>query len=399
MPPLELADLRRPLGLLRSRAPWTALLYLALEAAAGAVSIAVWLTVLLIPLWLLLWPRLELRLVPLAGRRAPDVVRRRGALRWQDVVLVLLTAVMASAMFFVGIFAVVLLGVLFGTPVAVLSGRTITGWDADQVLPSVPAAVVAPLLGLAVLGLMLWAATALAYGWSGLSVALLRDEERRLAAQIDALGDMSVQRDDVTALERRALERDLHDGAQVHLSAAGMRLALLQLDAEQLLVGRARDRMLTGLEEIGEQLDLGGRSVREAARGLTAPVLRDGGLQDALRELARALPLATELTCDVPRLPEELEHSVHLVAREALTNVVRHSGAQQVRIRCVISGGTLILEIIDDGSGGAEPTGTGLVSVQARARRLGGTLELESPDGGPTTLLLRVPTPPEGGAS
>src|SRR5699024_5799631 len=145
--------------------------------------------------------------------------------------------------------------------------------------------------------------------------------------------------------------------------------------------------------------DLGGRSVREAARGLTAPVLRDGGLQDALRELARALPLATELTCDVPRLPEELEHSVHLVAREALTNVVRHSGAQQVRIRCVISGGTLILEIIDDGSGGAEPTGTGLVSVQARARRLGGTLELESPDGGPTTLLLRVPTPPGGGAS
>src|SRR5699024_11673423 len=112
--------------------------------------------------------------------------------------------------------------------------------------------------------------------------------------------------------------------------AAGRRRAPRRLAAEQLRAGRARARMLTGLEEIGEQLDLGGRSVREAARGLTAPVLRDGGLQDALRELARALPLATELTCDVPRLPEELEHSVHLVAREALTNVVRHSGAQQV---------------------------------------------------------------------
>lgn len=399
MPRLELADLRRPLRLLRSRAPWTALVYLALEAAAGVVSIAVWFTVLLIPLWLLFWPRLELHLLPLAGRTTPDVARRRGALRWQDVVLVLLTAVMAAAMFFVVVFVVVLLGMLFVTPFAVLSGRTVTGWNADQILPSVPAAVIAPILGLVVLGVMLWATTALAYGWSGLSLALLRDEERRLAAQIEALGDMTVQRDDVAAIERRTLERDLHDGAQMHLSAAGMRLALLQLDAEQLLVGHARDRMLTGLEEIEEQLDLGGRSVREAASGLVAPVLRDGGLEDALRELARALPVATELTCNVPRLPEELEHSVHLVAREGLTNVVRHSGAKRVWIRCVISGSTLILEIIDDGHGGAEPTGTGLVSLQARARRLGGAVELESPDGGPTTLLLHVPAPPEGGAS
>lgn len=409
MPPLELADLRRPLRLLRTRAPWTALLYLALEAVAGALSIGVWLTVLLIPLWLLFWPRVELRLLPLAGRQSPEVPRRRGVLRWQDVVVVLLTAVMAAAVFFAGIFLIVLLGVLFATPFAVLSGREVTAWSADQVLPSVPAAVIAPILGLVVLLLVLWAATALAYGWSGISLALLRDEERRLAAQVDALGDMTVQRDDVVAIERRALERDLHDGAQMHLSAASMRLGLLQLDAELLPAGGRHDQILVGLEAVREQLDLGGRAVREAASGLVAPVLRDSGLQGALQELAHALPLATELECEVPRLAEELEHSVHLIAREGVTNVVRHSGATHVRIACGLtgatapdpvreSGSTLVLRITDDGHGGADTTGTGLISMQARARRLGGTLQIDSPDGGPTILLLRVPTPPGGDA-
>ncbi|WP_193105644.1 sensor histidine kinase [Brachybacterium sp. FME24] len=404
MPRLDPAALRHPLHLLRTRAPWTALVYLVLEALAGIVSIGSWFTILLIPAWLLTWPRLEQRLLPLAGRASPRVIRRRGEMRWQDIVLVLLTAVMAVAAFFVGIVVVVLLGTLFATPVAVLSGRDVTLGNADQVLPAVPAALVAPVLGLAVLALVLWGATALAYGWSGLSLALLRDEESRLAAQVEALGDMSVQREDVVALERRALERDLHDGAQMHLSAAGLRLALLQLDAEQLPAGGPQDRVLAGLDEVREQLDLGGQSVRDAARGLVPTVLRDGGLEAALEELARALPLKTELECTVPRLPEAVEHGVHLIAREALTNIVRHSGAEHVLIHGTLTSGsaddtapTLLLEITDDGHGGAAPTGTGLISMRARARNLGGTLDLDSPDGGPTMLRLQVPANTGGG--
>lgn len=400
MPRPDPAPLTRPLRLLRSRAPWTALLYLALQAIAGAISIAVWMTILLIPVWLLAWPRLERRLLPLAGRDAPEPPGR-WELRWQDVVLVLLTAVMAAAGFFAGVLLVVVLGMLFATPFVVLSGREVTGWNADQVLPSLPAAVLAPLLGLVVLALVLWGAAALAHGWSGISHALLRDDERRLARQVDALGDQAVRRDDVIALERRALERDLHDGAQMHLGAAGMRLAMLQLDAEQLPSGDARERILSGLDAVREQLDHGVASIREATAGLVPTTLRDGGLEAALGELADALPLLVEVDCRVPRLAPEVEHGILLIAREALTNVVRHSEAEQVRIDCTIpdDADRLLLEIADDGRGGAASTGTGLVSMRARARRLGGGLTLVSPVGRGTTVLVRVPVDAAGTAS
>lgn len=387
---------------MRTRAPWTSLLYLVLQAAAGVVSLGVFFTVLLIPVWLLAWPRAETRLLPLVGRPALRVARRPGQMRWQHVVLVLLTAVMAAAMFFVGIVLVVVIGTLFATPVAVLAGREATWGAADQVIPSMLVIIVFPVLGLIALFFALWGLTALAYGWSGLSTALLRDEESRLAAQVEALGDMTVQLDDSVALERRVLERNLHDGAQMHLSAAGLRLAMLQLEAEQLPVGEARSTILTGLDEVREQLDLGGQSVRNAVSGLVPTVLRDGGLQAAIAELARAVPLETTTECTVPRLPISLEHSVHLIAHEAITNVVRHSDAQTVSIRCTLDDppttGTpsiLHLQITDDGRGGAVSTGTGLISIGARARSLGGILTLDSPEGGPTVVDLNVPVAAE----
>lgn len=383
---------------MRSRAPWTSLLYLILQAAAGVVSLGVFFTVLLIPVWLLAWPRAEARLLPLAGRPALRVTRPMGQMRWQDVVLTLLTAVMAAAMFFVGIVLVVVIGTLFATPVAVLAGQEATWGVADQVLPPMLVIIVFPVLGVVALFFALWGLTALAYGWSGLSTALLRDEESRLVAQVEALGDMTVQLDDAVALERRVLERNLHDGAQMHLSAAGLRLAMLQLEAEQLPVGEARSTILTGLDEVREQLDLGGQSVRNAVSGLVPTVLRDGGLQAAIAELARAVPLETTTECTVPRLPVSLEHSVHLIAHEAITNVVRHSEAQTVSIRCTLDDPTttdapsiLHLQIVDDGRGGAVSTGTGLISMRARARSLGGILTLDSPEGGPTVVDLKVP--------
>lgn len=398
---LESSALLRPLRLLRTRAPWTALLYLAAQALAGAVSIAVWFTVLLIPVWLVIWPRCEQRLLPLAGRSALALRRGRWELRWQDVVLVLLTAVMAVAAFFLGITVVVVLGTLLAVPFAAAAGREITSWDGDQVLPMFPTVILAPLLGLLLLLLVLWGVTALAYGWSALSTALLRDEERRLAAQVDALSTEAVRLGDSIALERRALERDLHDGAQMHLSAAGMRLAMLRLDVEDLVAGDAeREQLLAGLDEVQQQLDLGGNAVRDAAGGLVPSSLRDGGLTGALEELAASVPLPVALECSVPRQSEALEQSLLLIAREALTNVVRHSGAERAAIRCVQQDGVVLLEVSDDGHGGAEPTGTGLVSMHARARSLGGTLAVTSPEGGGTSLVLRVPSaaPQEGTA-
>ncbi|UYG17712.1 histidine kinase [Brachybacterium huguangmaarense] len=253
--------------------------------------------------------------------------------------------------------------------------------------------MLAPLLGLVLLALLLWGAVALAWAWGRVSLLLFVDVEARLAAQVDALSLETVRREDAIALERRVLQRNLHDGAQMHLSAAAMRLGMLELDAETLPAGPGRTRVLEGLEAVREQLDLGAQSVRDAAAGLVPLALRDGGLCPTLREAAAALPLACEVSCDVPRLRESVEQSLFLVASEALTNVVRHAEASRVRIRCALDDGgrALALEIADDGCGGAEPTGTGLVGIAARVRGLGGTLAVSSPEGGPTALRVRMP--------
>lgn len=388
------SDLRRPQRLLRTRAPWTAIVYLVCEALGGLIAMGSWFTVVLIPVWLLVWPRLEERLVSLAGHRRPVVTRRRWEMRWQDVVLVLLTAPMAVLVGFSGFLLLIVLGMLLGAPFVAATGRQLTGFDPDHVLPTVPTAIIAPLLGLLLVFLLLWGVTALAYGWGWLSVRLLRDDAKRLAAQVEALGAQAVRSGDAIALERRALERDLHDGAQMHLSAAGMRLAMLQLDAESLPEqpgDTRREDLLDGLDAVRQQLDLAARSVRSAARGLVPSALRDGGLDQALAELVRSLPIDVDLVCRGPRLSENLEQSLYLVASEALTNVVRHADARRAEVTCTLEDGTVVLQVSDDGRGGAEETGTGLVSMRARARALGGSFELSSPVGGPTVLRVRVP--------
>lgn len=394
-------ELRHPLRIVRSRAPWRALIYLLLEALAGVVTIGVWFTVLLIPVWLLAWPRTESRLLPLADTPRPRTDRGRWSMRWQDVVLVLLTPAMAFGVFVLGTLVVTVLGSLFSVPVMVIIGRDIRVTSAGAPLPAVPMAILSPVLGILVLILVLWGLTALAFGWATINSALLRDEEGRLAAQVDALSDRSVRVGDEFDLERRALERDLHDGAQMHLSAAGMRLALAQLDVEQLVEGPDRERLLTELCDARVQLDLGVQAVRDAASGLVPSSLRDGGLDAALRELAEALPLVVRLTCDVPRLPGVLERSVHLMAQEALTNVARHSRAATVTVDCRILDAEdttdakeqILLEVADDGIGGAGPTGTGIVGIRARARSLGGRLHLSSPEGEGTVVTVHVPVP------
>lgn len=412
---LTAADLRRPWPLLRTRAPWTALLYLLIESAAGTVAMASWVSVILIPLWLLAWPRIEQQAVRLAGVRIRPRRRGRWELRWQDVVLVMLTAVIAMGAFLIVVVLATVLLMLFTAPFVIASGRTPTLWDADQELPALPVAILAPLIGIVLVALLLWAAAALAYGWASISAALLGDEEKRLAAQVEALGDENVRIQEAVSQQRSALERDLHDGAQMHLSAAGMRLALMRLDAEALPAGPARGALLEGLDDLEHQISATAASIRSSVTGLVPDLLRDEGLPAALTALTDALPIASEVHVEVPRLPEETERAVHLIVSEALTNIARHARARHVVMQCTLDpdgpGGTddpdgsdgaddrddavdarlLRLAVRDDGIGGAEPTGMGLVGMSARARALGGTLVVTSPPGGPTEVSARIP--------
>ncbi len=187
---------------------------------------------------------------------------------------------------------------------------------------------------------------------------------------------------------RRRIERDLHDGTQQRLVSLGLELRLAQgmVPAE-----------LAGLEaEIGKVADeLNGvvEDLREIARGIHPVILSEGGLGPALRTLARRAAIAVEL--EVPalgRLPEPVEVAAYYVCSEALTNATRHARASVVSIVLEERGGCLQLSIGDDGAGGADPArGSGLIGLRDRAEALGGSLEVSSPPGEGTLILVQLP--------
>jgi signal transduction histidine kinase len=187
---------------------------------------------------------------------------------------------------------------------------------------------------------------------------------------------------------RRRIERDLHDGTQQRLVSLGLELRLAQgmvsaelagLEAE---IGKVADE-LTGVVE----------DLREIARGIHPAILSEGGLGPALRTLARRAAIPVEL--DVPalgRLPEPVEVAAYYAVSEALTNATRHARASVMRVAAGQRDGGLHLSIRDDGAGGADPAGgSGLIGLRDRAEALGGSLEVSSPPGEGTLILVQLP--------
>jgi signal transduction histidine kinase len=186
--------------------------------------------------------------------------------------------------------------------------------------------------------------------------------------------------------ERRRLERDLHDGAQARLVALA------------LLIGRARTR--TGadpelrdlLERAAGELQTSLDELRELARGIHPAVLTDRGLEPALRSLgARAtVPVTVEVT--VPRLPGAVECAAYFVASEALQNVAKYAHATRAIVAVRRSGGRVVVEVADDGIGGADASrGSGLSGLADRLAALDGTIEFDSPAGRGTRLRAEIP--------
>jgi signal transduction histidine kinase len=188
-----------------------------------------------------------------------------------------------------------------------------------------------------------------------------------------------------TDLER--IERDLHDGAQARLVALGMSLGMAEQklasdpEAAQELLAEARRGTREALEEL-----------RSLARGIHPPVLADRGLAAAISALADRTPLTVNVAVDVPRRPPRaVETAAYFVAAEALANTGKHANASQVDIVVREEGGDLVVEIVDDGGGGADPTGNGLRGLARRVQALDGRLEITSPEGGPTTIRAVIP--------
>jgi len=187
---------------------------------------------------------------------------------------------------------------------------------------------------------------------------------------------------------RRRIERDLHDGTQQRLVAIG-----LELRVAQAMVPPDQPDLTKQLSDVVQDLGTAVDDLQEVSRGIHPAILSRGGLGPALRTLARRSTLPVELDlADQQRLPERVEVAVYYVASEALTNAAKHAGASAVQIDLHADDATVELSIRDDGVGGADPTrGSGLVGLRDRIEALGGTIDVASPTGRGTSLLVRIP--------
>jgi signal transduction histidine kinase len=224
------------------------------------------------------------------------------------------------------------------------------------------------------------------------AAAALALENERLEAELKArVAELQVSRAKVIEVgmaERRALERNLHDGAQQRLVALSLQLGLAQTKlrtdpdvAERILDG-ARNELASALEEL-----------RELARGIHPAILTDRGLAPALEALASRAPVPVEVD-EVPegRMPMPVEAVAYFVVAESLTNMAKYADAEHASVRVLRENGYAVVEIEDNGVGGADPSaGTGLRGLADRLAALDGRLEVDSPPGVGTTVRARIP--------
>jgi signal transduction histidine kinase len=252
-------------------------------------------------------------------------------------------------------------------------------------------------LGLSLFLVVIWAVTSRGYFWPlwpiavfalALLVHLAIDRRfRQQSVRIEQLESTRAGAVDQQDAELRRIERNLHDGAQAQLVALGMSIGMaeqkLASDPEgaQRLLADARRGAREALEEL-----------RSLARGIHPPVLADRGLEAAIAALADRTPLTVHVDVDVDqRPPAPVETAAYYVVAEALANVGKHAGAEHVDIAVRRESDELVVEITDDGAGGAKASGNGLLGLARRVEALDGTFRVESPVGGPTVVRAVMP--------
>ena len=213
-------------------------------------------------------------------------------------------------------------------------------------------------------------------------------ESARMRAELDEQRMRRQLAVDAAEHERRRIERDLHDGAQQRLVALGMTLGLARqkLPDDPLAAAEL-------VEEAHTEAKLAHAELRDLARGIHPAILADRGLDAALSALLRRMPLPVSIIVAMPRRPSAaVESAAYFVVSEALTNVSRHAAATRATVSVTEEDGVVAVEISDDGVGGADPAGgTGLHGLRERVAGLNGTLRVDSPLGGPSTIRAELP--------
>ncbi|GII53291.1 histidine kinase [Planotetraspora thailandica] len=254
-------------------------------------------------------------------------------------------------------------------------------------LDTLPEAFTAGIAGVVILVLAAYPLTALATAHAMLARLMLTPRKGESGERLAELTRSRTRLVEAFEVERRRIERDLHDGAQQRLVALTMTLGLAKVShGEEAagLVARAHEEAKLALAEI-----------RDLIRGIHPRILVDRGLPAALAELADRSPVPVETAVEIPRrLPEAVESVAYFVVSEALANVAKHSQAGQAWVTGRLDDRRLTVEIRDDGVGGADAdAGTGLAGLADRVAAVDGKLMLSSPAGGPTLLRVEIPCP------
>jgi signal transduction histidine kinase len=213
-------------------------------------------------------------------------------------------------------------------------------------------------------------------------------QDQALVQQVSRLETSRTAAVDSAEAERRRIERDLHDGAQQRLVAlaAGLGAAREKLDDDP---EQARAMVSEAHEEAKAAL----KDIRDLVRGIHPVILEDRGLDAALSAIVAKSPVPVTLDVQIAeRPPAAIESAAYFIVNEALTNIARHASATRAYISIARAGGRLVVEVRDNGRGGADATlGTGLSGMRERATALGGKMYVISPPGGPTTISVELP--------
>lgn len=268
-----------------------------------------------------------------------------------------------------------------------------TTWrDLGYLLLAFPLSVIEGPLGIAsivLLPIAIWVAPWIGWTQGSLALALLGpNRAERLEIKAQHLQASRARGVDAAEAERRRIERDLHDGAQQRLVSVAMSLgrALNKLDKDPLAV-----RALINEAHVDAKLAVS--ELRDLARGIYPAVLGDRGLDAALSAQAAKSPIPVDVTVTVePRPPAAVETIAYFIVGETLTNMAKHSGATEASVKVWRTEENVIVEITDNGRGGAQVRpGGGLAGLADRAATIDGVITVVSPAGGPTVVRADLP--------
>jgi signal transduction histidine kinase len=213
------------------------------------------------------------------------------------------------------------------------------------------------------------------------------DELERRIAELESDRGVVV---DTAAADLRRIERDLHDGAQARLVNLAMGLGLAK---EKLLEGQADDQVAAMVDEAHGEVKLALQELRDLARGIHPAVLTDRGLDAALSSVASRCTVPVKVTADLPSRPAAaIEGIAYFTVSELLQNISKHSGARQASVEVWRSDDRLLVQVWDDGHGGASlDAGSGMRGLAERLDAVDGLFVVDSPPGGPTTVTAELP--------